>query len=183
MRRQSGRLPNAASARRIAPRSASACTRRIETRCPGPSPGRHRAPYRSAHPSPGRLGSSRIAGCTSDSSRMARIGRASGKYPHRPRSDAPAPHRTQSAPRSPSGASPPDRATYPRTDDRRSQARTIAGAERRQLIGQSRDQVETLLIDHPRDHADERPAPVLGLGRKTVAFEELPFCCALPPQL
>ena len=57
------------------------------------------------------------------------------------------------------------------------------GTELRQLIHQSRDEVEPLLIDHPRDHPYERPAPVLGLGWETVAFEELPFCGALPPQL
>src|SRR5688572_5573535 len=87
----------------------------------------------------------------------------------------------------------------PRRDHRRVPRRQIAphilvsmiasaehdkpGAKLRQLIHYSRDEVETLLIDHPRDHADERPAAVFGLGRKTVAFEELPFCCALSPQL
>src|SRR5688572_8982626 len=58
-----------------------------------------------------------------------------------------------------------------------------AGTELRQLISQRRYQVETFLIDHPRDHADQRPAPILCLRWQTVGLEQLALGGALPPQL
>ena len=151
------------AAPRAAPPACSPSNTKPGCRACGParSPSRCRPGRRP----PARPEPCRSAGCTSDSARTARIATASGRCRRPPSircaSASSKPMRTPIR----SGWAAASRGPQVLVARLARAEHDEGRVETRQVVGERGNEVEALLIDHPRDHPDERPRTALAAGK------------------